>query len=453
MTSTGLIEPRTLKGFRDFLPEVMIPREKLMETARRVYRRFGFSPIDTPALEYMEILAGKGSEETDRQMYRFEHGGKKIGMRFDLTIPLARFVAQHIQELGTPFKRYHIAPVWRGENTQAGRFREFVQCDFDTIGTESVAADIETAIVMAELMQDIGINRFQIRINNRQVLNGLLTKLSLHDKSSAVLRALDKLEKLGEPVVRDELQNVAGLASGQIDEVLAMAKLKGSNEYVLSELSSLLGAVELGKLGVERLQTIVAALSSYGISDDKYRIDVTIARGLDYYTGVVFETTLLDLPSIGSVCSGGRYDNLAGLYTKQHLPGVGASLGLDRLLAALEQLQQLPHPRSTASVFVPYFDASRLNDYLKLCRVVREAGWNVELYPEPKKLGNQLKYADEHGFDIALVAGSNELDAGQVQVKNLKHKTAATVAWSPDPQPLLKNLTDTMAMIRGTILA
>lgn len=453
MTSSGLIEPRTLKGFRDFLPEVMIPREQLMETARRVYRRFGFSPIDTPALEYLEILAGKGSEETDRQMYRFEHGGKKMGMRFDLTIPLARFVAQHIQQLGTPFKRYHIAPVWRGENTQAGRYREFVQCDFDTIGTESVTADIETAIVMAELMQDIGIERFQIRINNRQVLNGLLTKLSLHDKSSAVLRALDKLEKLGEPVVRDELQNVAGLASGQIDEVLAMAKLKGSNEHVLNELASLLGAVELGKLGVDRLQTIVAALSSYGISDDKYRIDVTIARGLDYYTGVVFETTLLDLPSIGSVCSGGRYDNLAGLYTKQHLPGVGASLGLDRLLAALEQLQKLPHPRSTASIFVPYFDAGRLNDYLKLCRVARAAGWNVELYPEPKKLGNQLKYADDHGFDIALVAGSNELDAGEVQVKNLKQKTAATVAWSPDPQPLLQCLTDTMAMIRGTILA
>ena len=453
MASPGLIEPRTLKGFRDFLPEVMIPREKLMETARRVYRRFGFSPIDTPALEYLEILAGKGSDETDRQMYRFEHGGRQVGMRFDLTIPLARFAAQHISQLGTPFKRYHIAPVWRGENTQAGRYREFVQCDFDTIGTESVVADIETAIVMIELMQEIGIERFQVRINNRQVLNGLLTKLSLHEKSGAVLRALDKLEKLGETVVRDELQGAAGLSSAQTDEVLAMAKLNGSNASVLAELASSLKGIELGTQGVERLQTIVDALTSYGISEDKFRMDVTIARGLDYYTGVVFETTLLDLPSIGSVCSGGRYDNLAGLYTKQHLPGVGASLGLDRLLAALEQLEMLPHPRTTASIFVPYFDGSRLNDYMRLCRVVRNAGWNAELYPEAKKLGNQLKYADERGFAIALVAGSNELDAGQVQVKNLKHKLAATVAWSPDPQPLLHCITDYMAMNDGTRIA
>jgi histidyl-tRNA synthetase len=453
MNASGLVEPRTLKGFRDFLPEVMIPREQLMETARRVYRRFGFSPIDTPALEYMEILAGKGSDETDRQMYRFEHGGKKVGMRFDLTIPLARFTAQHLSKLGTPFKRYHIAPVWRGENTQAGRYREFVQCDFDTIGTESVASDIETAIVMSELMSDIGMDRFQIRINNRQVLNGLLTKLALHDKSAAVLRALDKLEKLGEQVVRDELQTVAGLSVVQIDEVLAMAELKGSNAAVLNELASLLGNVELGRRGVERLETIVEALASYGIAEDKFRIDVTIARGLDYYTGVVFETTLLDLPSIGSVCSGGRYDNLAGLYTKQHLPGVGASLGLDRLIAAMEQLEKLPHPRTTAQIFVPYFDADRLNDYLRLCRVVREAGWNVELYPEPKKLGQQLKFADDRGFDVALVAGSNELDAGEVQVKNLAQKTSSTVAWVPDPQPLLACLTDNMAMLRGTRLA
>ncbi len=453
MTSSGLIEPRTLKGFRDFLPEVMIPREKLMETARRVYRRFGFSPIDTPALEYLEILAGKGSDETDRQMYRFEHGGRKVGMRFDLTIPLARFVAQHVSQLGTPFKRYHIAPVWRGENTQAGRYREFVQCDFDTIGTESVVADIETAIVMIELMKEIGIERFQVRINNRQVLNGLLTKLSLHEKSGAVLRALDKLEKLGEQVVRDELQGAAGLSSAQTDEVLSMAKLKGSNTSVLTELGSSLKGIELGVQGVERLRTIVDALNSYGISDNHFRIDVTIARGLDYYTGVVFETTLLDLPSIGSVCSGGRYDNLAGLYTKQHLPGVGASLGLDRLLAALEQLEMLPRPRSTASIFVPYFDGSRLNDYMRLCQVVRSAGWNVELYPEAKKLGNQLKYADEHSFSIALVAGSNELDAGQVQVKNLKQKIAATVQWSPDSQPLLDCITDYMAMIDGTRVA
>lgn len=450
---TGLIEPRTLKGFRDYVPEVMIPREQLMETARRVYRRFGFLPIDTPALEYLEILAGKGSDETDRQMYRFEHGGKKIGMRFDLTIPLARFVAQHIGQLGTPFKRYHIAPVWRGENTQAGRYREFVQCDFDTIGTESIVADIETAIVIADLMKEIGVERFQLRMNNRQVLNGLLEKLSLVDKSLAVLRALDKIEKMGAATVREELLRSGGISDGQADEILALANIKGDTGSVLNQLSELLRGVELGLNGVERLRSIAEALISSDLSAERFRIDVTIARGLDYYTGVVFETTLQDLPSIGSVCSGGRYDNLAGLYTKQHLPGIGASLGLDRLIAALDQLGKLPRSRSTAQIFIPFFDANRLNDYLRLCRIVRDAGWNVELYPEPKKLGVQLKYADDRGFAIALIAGSDELNAGTCQVKNLPHKISTTAAWGESSEPLLSAITNTMAMITGSHLA
>jgi histidyl-tRNA synthetase len=450
---TGLIEPRTLKGFRDYVPEVMIPREQLMETARRVYRRFGFLPIDTPALEYLEILAGKGSEETDRQMYRFEHGGRKIGMRFDLTIPLARFAAQHISQLGTPFKRYHIAPVWRGENTQAGRYREFVQCDFDTIGTESVVADIETAIVIADLMSEIGVDRFQLRMNNRQVLNGLLEKLALQDQSLAVLRALDKLEKVGPVKVREELLHSGCVSNGQVDEILALADIRGDTNSVLKQLSELLQGVELGMKGIDRLHSIAEALDHSEISSDRFRIDVTIARGLDYYTGVVFETTLQELPGIGSICSGGRYDNLAGLYTKQHLPGIGASLGLDRLIAALDQLEKLPRIRSTAQIFVPYFDADRLLDYLKLCRIVRAAGWNVELYPEPKKLGVQLKYADDRGFALALIAGSDELNAGTCQVKNLTHKISTTASWLDSPEPLLVAITDSMAMISGTRLA
>lgn len=453
MSSQGLIEPRTLKGFRDFLPEVMIPREQIMESARRVYRRFGFTPIDTPALEYLEILAGKGSDETDRQMYRFEHGGKKVGMRFDLTVPLARFVAQHIQQLGTPFKRYHIAPVWRGENTQAGRFREFVQCDFDTIGTESVVADLETVIVISELLTEIGLDRFRIRINSRQILNGLLEQWKLRDKSTSVLRALDKLEKLGEETVRRELAEVGGISQQQTDDIVAIAQLKGSNAELMSQLRSLLGESEIGLAGVTRLETIFSGLEHYGIPGDRTAFDLTIARGLDYYTGVVFETSLLDLPSIGSICSGGRYDNLAGLYTKQHLPGVGASLGLDRLLAALAELDRLPKAATPAQIFVPYFEADRLDSYLQLCRVVRQAGWNVELYPEAKRLGVQLKYADEKGFSIALIAGSNELAEGVVQVKNLKHKISSTVSWTPDPQPLIQALTDTMAMIQGRLIA
>ncbi|MBM3965448.1 MAG: histidine--tRNA ligase, partial [Planctomycetes bacterium] len=351
----ALIEPRTLKGFRDFLPAAMIPREQLMETARRVYRRYGFSPIDTPTLEYLEILTGKGSEETDRQMYHFtDNGGRKVGMRFDLTVPLARFAAQHIHELGTPFKRYHIAPVWRGETPQAGRFREFVQCDFDTIGTTGVVSDIETALVIHELLQEIGIERFRIRINNRQILTGLLEQLDLKHASTAVLRALDKLEKVGSDAVRKELSD-ANINESQIQQIFSFASIRGDAESVLKQLSSQLAGNELAQSGIDRLNTIRGALKAAGVSADHFEIDVSIARGLDYYTGVVFETTLGDLPEIGSVCSGGRYDNLAELFTKQHLPGIGASLGLDRLLSALEKLGRIPTNPSAADVFIPLF--------------------------------------------------------------------------------------------------
>ena len=442
----ALIEPRTLKGFRDFLPAAMIPREKLMEVARGVYRRYGFVPIDTPALELLEVLTGKGSEETDRQMYHFvDAGGRAVGMRFDLTVPFARFAAQHINELGTPFKRYHIGSVWRGETPQAGRFREFVQCDFDTIGTTGVVSDIETALVIHELMHAVGVERFKIRINNRQVLTGLLDQMDLQGASTTVLRALDKFEKVGAEQVTKEL-NAAGLTQSQTEQVLALAAIHGSTDDVLAKLDSLLQGSEIGQQGVERLRTICGAMKAAGVKDEFYQLDVSIARGLDYYTGVVFETVLGDLPSIGSVCSGGRYDNLAGLYTKQHLPGIGASLGLDRLLAALEQLGLLPKTVSSADVFIPLFDADRINDYFQLASIVRNSGWSAEIYPEAKKLGAQLKYADQRGFQIALVAGSQELDAGQVQIKNLATKVSTTVSWRETPKEFIETLAKMMQL-------
>lgn len=445
---TKLIEPRTLKGFRDYLPETMMPREAIMETARRVYRRYGFSPIDTPALEHLEILTGKGSEETDRQLYHFiDHGDRPVGMRFDLTVPLARFVAQHIGKLGTPFKRYHIAPVWRGENTQAGRYREFVQCDFDTIGTESVVSDIETALVIQELLLEIGIEQFQLRINNRQVLSGLLEKLDLADKSVPVLRSLDKLDKIGREAVLQEMQQASGIAAAAAEQVLKLADVSGDNDAILSQVDSLVEGNEKGQAGVDRLRSVCKALEACGIPSERYRLDVSIARGLDYYTGVIFETTLGQLPSIGSVCSGGRYDNLAGLYTKQHLPGIGASLGLDRLLAAMETLGMIAPVRTPAPVMVVYFDADRLHDYLRLAKLVRAAGIGVELYPEAKKIGAQLKYADQRGFQVALVAGGNELEAGTCQVKNLSDKSSVEIAWRDHPDQLIQAI---KGLISGT---
>jgi histidyl-tRNA synthetase len=422
------IEPRTLRGFRDYLPQAMMPRERLMETARRVYRSYGFSPIDTPALEYLEILTGKGGEETDKQLYRFQdQGGRWVGLRFDLTVPLARFAAQHIAELGTPFKRYHIATVWRGENTQRGRYREFMQCDFDTIGTRSPAADIEAVLVIHDLMRAIGFEAHTIHVNNRLVLTGLLERLDLAGKSAAILRALDKLAKIGPDRVADEMMTAAGASQAQAAEVLRLAELQGDNPDTLRRLEPLVAGSAVGQEGVGRLAELLSAAAAAGVPSERLRLDVSIARGLDYYTGTVFETSLDQLPTIGSVCSGGRYDNLAGLYTNQELPGIGASLGLDRLLAAMEELSMLPKVATAADVFLAWFVADRLHDYLRLAARLRAAGLGVELYPEPKRLGQQLKYADRRGFRVALIAGEDELAAGDCQVKNLSSGESQTV--------------------------
>ncbi len=429
MPEKTLITPKILSGFRDYLPEVMNPRERLIETARRVYRSYGFAPIDTPALEHTEILLGKGGSESDKQLYRFEdNGGRDVALRFDLTVPLARFSAQYITKLGTPFKRYQIAPVWRGEKAQRGRFREFVQCDFDTIGTTSNTADIETALVIHDLFLALGVEQFSIRVNNRLVLNGLLEKLGLADQSAAILRALDKLAKIGPEKVQAEMVAEAGATEDQGAEVLKLAGIAGTNAEMLGQLESLLVGSERGCEGVAKLRELTAAAAAVGVPEERLKLDVSIARGLDYYTGTVYETFLSELPQIGSVCSGGRYDNLAELYTKQQLPGVGASLGLDRLLAALEDLGKVEKVATPAPVFVPFFDASRLTDYLAVADQLRKANVGAEVYPEAKKLGKQLQYADRRGFRVAVIAGPDEFDAGQIQIKNLADGSSQTVS-------------------------
>lgn len=438
---SALIQPRTLKGFRDFLPEAMIPRERLIATAKRVYESYGFSPIDTPALEYQEILDGKAGEESTKQLYRFEdHGGRQVALRFDLTVPLARFAAQHAAKLGTPFKRYHIASVWRGENPQLGRYREFMQCDFDTIGTRSAIADIETALVIHDLLRALGLEQFKIHINNRMVLNGLLEKLGLTERSGDVLRSLDKLSKIGPQKVHDELMQAAGTTSAQADAVLQLAALTGDHDQVLRQLQPLIAGSETGEAGLERLRTVIGGLVAAGVSNDNFMLDVSIARGLDYYTGLIYETILDELPEIGSVCSGGRYDNLAGLFTKQQLPGIGASLGLDRLLAALEKLNRLERQQTPADIFIPFFDADQMHAYLQLAATLRGNGFRVEVYPEPKKLGQQLKYADRRGFVVALIAGDREFAAGSCQVKDLRTGESREVSTANDGQELLEAL-------------
>jgi histidyl-tRNA synthetase len=423
-----LIQPRTLKGFRDFPPALAMPREEMIDRAKDVFRSYGFAPIDTPALEYAEILTGKGGDESDKQMYRFtDHGGRDVALRFDLTVPFARFAAQHAQQLGLPFKRYHVGPVWRGENTQHGRYREFYQCDFDTIGTDSNAADIETALVIHDILAALGFERFQIHVNNRKVLSGLLQSLGLEEQTTAVLRALDKLAKIGDENVAAEMQQ-AGVSAAKAQTILDMVQVEGSNGAILAQLWEQLGHNELAAQGVKDLMQLTEVFAAAEIPASRLAIDVSIARGLDYYTGTVFETLLDDLPGIGSICSGGRYDNLAALYTKQHLPGVGASLGLDRLLAAMEELGLLREVNTPAKIFIVQFTADALSQYIQLSRRLRAAGIATEVSTDAKGMGKQLKYADRKGFRFAVIGGPDELAKGVWQIKDLRGDASAEVS-------------------------
>jgi histidyl-tRNA synthetase len=424
-----MIDPRTLRGFRDYPPEQMLAKEWMLEKARNVYRSYGFLPIDTPALEYAEILLGKGGDESDKQLYRFQdQGGRDVALRFDLTVPFARFAAQHISKLGTPFKRYHMGPVWRGESPQHGRYREFWQCDFDTIGTTGNAADIEVVLVINDLLTALGCERFRLHVNNRMVLNGLLESLGLAERSRPVLIALDKLAKVGREAVLAEMAEKAGVAAEQGSRVLDLAQTQGTNTEILDRLGRDFGSNAKAAEGVRRLRELVEVARAAGMPEERLRLDVAIARGLDYYTGTIYETFLLDKPDIGSVCSGGRYDNLAALYTKQLLPGVGASLGLDRLLAALEELKLLPKTAAAAPVLVVQFSADHLGDYNRLARSLRKEGIGAEVYPEAKKIGQQLQYAERRGFRVALIAGPEEFTRGVWKVKDLGRREETAVA-------------------------
>lgn len=435
--SDKLIEPRVLKGFRDYLPATMLVRERLMETARRVFRSYGFSPIDTPALEHADILLGKGGEESDKQLFRFrDNGDRDVALRFDLTVPLARFAAQHASSLGLPFKRYHLGTVWRGENTQKGRYREFMQCDFDIIGTTAGGADVEVLLMIHDLLTGIGFERFTIRVNNRLILNSVLAAQGLSDRAVTVLRALDKLAKIGREKVAAEMCERGGLTPDQADSVLNVTR----PDLTLDELEPLVSDQELGREGLARLRLLFDTANAAGIPSERLALDVSIARGLDYYTGTIYETFLTDLPGIGSICSGGRYDNLAELFTKEKLPGVGASLGLDRLLAAMEELGLMKDAATPAQVLIAFFDAAHLGAYHALARQLREQGMRVEVYPDSAKLGKQLQYADRKGHRFAIIAGSQEFAEGVWQIKDLTQGSSMKLSTAELGPHLLQQL-------------
>jgi len=422
---TKVIEPRVLKGFQDTLPAVGLRRMEMLRILQDVFVSFGFAPIDTPALEYAEILLGKGSDETDRQLFRFkDNGGRDVAMRFDLTVPLARFVAEHCNDLTFPFKRFHIAPVWRAEKPQRGRFREFIQCDFDTIGTDSPIADSEILSIVSTALSALGVSH-QLRVNNRKILNGLLESLDAKESSVSVLRAIDKLEKLGEEVVRKEL--ATQLSDSQIEKVFTYVSISKnsslSREKLFSELSNLIGGSELGARGIEELSTVLNSAELFGVKSEALLIDLSIARGLDYYTGTVFETRFTEVPTIGSICSGGRYDDLASLYINRRLPGVGGSIGLDRVIAGLEELGKIKAHSSPALAYITILDKSAQTAAFELVTKIRSKGIPAEVALETAQLGGQLKYADRKGIKFAVILGEREVAQGTCSIKNLETKT------------------------------
>jgi len=407
----ALIEPKILKGFRDFLPPQEMIRRHLTEKIEASFRSFGFVPIDTPALEYAEILLGKGGGETEKQIYRFRDNGERdVALRFDLTVPFARFVALHQEELNFPFKRYHIGKVWRGENTQRGRYREFTQCDFDIIGSDSPAADFEILLMIRAVLLNLGVN-VTIKINHRGLFNRFLSHIGQQEKSVELLRAIDKLAKTGYDATAQSLAEIAGDSNAR-----KILEFTGSGdsapfEVTLNRLTELSGGPGPESERLALLQRFMRdALEG---DSDSFTLDPSITRGLDYYTGVVFETFLNDLPDIGSICSGGRYDNLAGLYSKNKISGVGSSIGLDRMIAALESLSKLPAANFTAAA-IACVNPQHSGQYQALARQFREAGVPCEVFLETdgggKQLVKQFVLAEKKGLRWMIIPGEAPLN-------------------------------------------
>lgn len=412
-----MIEPRVLKGFRDFLPPQASMRRAITRKLEKVFTGFGFQPIDTPVLEYREVLLGKGGGETDKQVYAFtDQGGREVAMRFDLTVPFARFMAAHQHEVHLPFRRYHIEKVWRGENTQKGRYREFVQCDFDIVGADNASADLEILLMMHSAFAALGVDGVSFRINHRGIFNLFLRHQGMESSSVEILRLVDKLGKAGPEWVEEQLSLLVGSEKGaRVLEFIVPADTSAASLENMIRLSG--GPSEES----ERFAAVIDGLEKLGLAE-RFRIDPSITRGLDYYTGIVYETFLDQLPEIGSVCSGGRYNNLASLYTKQELPGVGSSIGLDRLVAALEEIGWKDEERRENLVGIFCLSEEFTSWYHKLAMELRKAGLNCEVQLTEQKLGKQFAWAEKQGISFAFICGEEEIRQNKVSVKNLVNR-------------------------------
>ena len=418
-----IIKPRTLSGFMELLPGKQIQFERMVEILRNTYSSYGFAPLDTPVIEDAQILLAKGGGETEKQIYRFQKGDSDLALRFDLTVPLAKFVALHCNDLAFPFRRFQISKVYRGERAQRGRFREFYQADIDIIGDGKldILNEAEIPAIIYKVFRGFGLNRFQIRVNNRKILNGFYAMLNLSEKSGEIMRTVDKLDKIGAEKVKVILMGEeCGLTEAQADEILKFIAITGSNAEVIAALEGYAGRNEIFNLGLTELKAVCNNLSAFGVPEENFAVDLTIARGLDYYTGTVYETTLLDHPEIGSVCSGGRYDNLAGYYIEKQLPGVGISIGLTRLFYVLDEQGLLNPALPTApadALVLPM--TTEPGPAIALAETLRSAGLKVQLYGEQKKFKQKMAYANKLGVPYAVLLGEDEIAEGMCSVKNM----------------------------------
>ena len=418
-----IIKPRTLSGFMELLPDKQIRFEKMVEILRTTYASYGFAPLDTPAIEDAQILLAKGGGETEKQIYRFQKGDSDLALRFDLTVPLAKYVALHCNDLAFPFRRFQISKVYRGERAQRGRFREFYQADIDIIGDGKldILNEAEIPAIIYKVFKGFGLNRFQIRVNNRKILNGFYDLLGLAEKSGDIMRTVDKLDKIGADKVKEILLENCGLTEEQADEILKFIAIQGSNSQVLEALEGYAGKNETFDAGLQELKAVTVNLGAFGVPEENFAVDLTIARGLDYYTGTVYETTLLDHPEIGSVCSGGRYDNLAGYYIEKQLPGVGISIGLTRLFYVLDEQgllnPELPAAPADALVLPMTQDPAAA---IALAETLRSHGLRVQLYCEQKKFKQKMAYANKLGVPFAVLLGEDEIAEGKCSVKDMR---------------------------------
>ena len=418
------VQPRTLSGFMELMPARQIQFDRMMAVLRESYSLYGFTPLDTPIIEASEVLLAKGGGETEKQIYRFQKGDSDLSLRFDLTVPLAKYVALHYNELSFPFRRYQIGKVYRGERAQRGRFREFYQADIDIIGDGKldITNEAEIPSIIYQTFSTLGLKRFQIRVNNRKILNGFYAMLGLTEKSADVMRTVDKLDKIGAAQVKELLMSEEiGLTADQAGEIMRFIAIDGSNEEVLQALEGYRGRHPLFDEGLDELTTVARYLSAFGVPQENFKVDLTIARGLDYYTGTVYETTMLDHPEIGSICSGGRYDNLAEYYTDKKLPGVGISIGLTRLFYVLGEQGMLNPELPTAPADVLILPMTEdLSPAIALATQLRQAGIRTQLHCEQRKFKAKMSYADKLAIPYVIFLGEDEINAGVVACKDMK---------------------------------